>query len=69
MAIIYLFIVLALNSFLLLFSVPPTVVTLDQPKPVLAGTALSLACTAEDSNPKTNLVWFKGDEPLIEAGN
>lgn len=47
---------------------PPTSVTLRQPKPVKTGTSVSLACTAEDSNPKTNLVWLKSGEPFLDTG-
>ena len=51
-----------------LFSVPPKSVTLRQPTPVMAGNSIELACTAEDSNPKTEIVWYRDNQPIREAG-
>jgi hypothetical protein len=48
--------------------VPPKNVLLKEPPARKAGSKLSLACTAEDSNPKTTLLWFKGDKHIQDAG-
>ena len=47
---------------------PPKSVTLRQPTPVMAGNLIELACTAEDSNPKTEIVWYRDNQPIREAG-
>ena len=50
-------------------AVPPKRVVLEEPPPRRAGSAVSLACTAEDSNPRTTLLWFRGSgEPILDAG-
>ncbi len=58
---------LANLSFVFFFSVPPKSVTLGRPEPARAGELLQLACTAEDSNPKTTLVWYRGDNPIPDG--
>jgi hypothetical protein len=40
--------------------VPPNSVTLKEPKVTKAGDFLELACTANDANPKSNIVWYRG---------
>jgi hypothetical protein len=54
----------------LFVAVPPKNVLLKDPIPQKAGSPVSIACTAEDSNPRTTLLWFRGDsrEPILEAG-
>ena len=47
---------------------PPKSVTLGSPTPVMAGNLIELACTAEDSNPKTEIVWYRDNQPIREAG-
>ena len=50
-------------------AVPPKRVVLEEPLPRRSGSAVSLACTAEDSNPRTTLLWFRGSgEPILDAG-
>ena len=50
-------------------AVPPKRVVLEDPPARRAGSAVSLACTAEDSNPRTTLLWFRGNgEPILDAG-
>ena len=50
-------------------AVPPKRVVLEEPPPRRSGSAVSLACTAEDSNPRTTLLWFRGSgEPILDAG-
>ena len=48
---------------------PPKRVVLEEPLPRRSGSAVSLACTAEDSNPRTTLLWYRGSgEPILDAG-
>ena len=57
------------NRVLLPFAVPPKRVVLEEPLPRRSGSEVSLACTAEDSNPRTTLLWFRGSgEPILDAG-
>ena len=49
------------------FSVPPKSLTLSQPEAVRAGETLQLACTAKDSQPKTTLMWYRGDNPIPDG--
>ena len=50
-------------------AVPPKRVVLEEPLPRRSGSAVSLACTAEDSNPRTTLLWYRGSgEPILDAG-
>ena len=51
-----------------LFIVPPKSVTLRPPLPVMAGNLIELACTAEDSNPKTEILWYRDNQQIREAG-
>ena len=48
--------------------VPPKSVKLKKPTPVMAGNLIELACTAEDSNPKTEILWYRDNQQLREAG-
>ena len=63
---------LELETRFFLISVPPSSVTLKEPKIVKAGEFLEMACTATDSNPKTNIFWYRGYSsnpiPILEAG-
>ena len=49
------------------FSVPPKSLILSQPEAVRAGETLQLACTAKDSQPKTTLMWYRGDNPIPDG--
>ena len=46
---------------------PPKSLTLSQPEAVRAGESLQLACTARDSQPKTTLMWYRGDNPIPDG--
>ena len=52
------------------FPVPPKNVLLEKPVPRRAGSPVSVACTAEDSNPRTSLVWFRegSRQPILDTG-
>ena len=47
---------------------PPKSVVLGPPPARKSGSRVSLACTAEDSNPKTTLAWLKAGKPMHQAG-
>ena len=48
---------------------PPKNVILQKPPPAKSDSTLTLACTAEDSNPKTQLLWYRGGNLIHNAGN
>ena len=50
------------------FLVPPKSVMLRPPSPVMAGNLVELACTAEDSNPKTEILWYRDNQRIKEGG-
>ena len=50
-------------------AVPPKNVILQKPPPAKSDSTLTLACTAEDSNPKTQLLWYRGGNLIHNAGN
>jgi len=60
-------------SIIFIIAVPPNSVTLKRPKFARSGDFVELACTAMDSNPKTTVVWFRGNAktqvPILDAGN
>lgn len=47
--------------------VAPSRVTLQDPAPALSGSWISLACTSADSNPKSQILWYRGDNLLRNA--
>ena len=49
-------------------SVPPKSLTLKRPTPVRTGNLIELACTAEDSNPKTEILWYRDNQQIRDAG-
>ncbi len=50
------------------FAVPPKSVVVGSPPARRVGEGVKVACTAEDSNPKTALVWLKRGKPVLQAG-
>ncbi len=48
--------------------VPPKSVVVGSPPARKSGSRVTLACTAEDSNPKTDLVWLLEGKPMLQAG-
>ena len=47
---------------------PPKAITLRPPTPVMAGNFIELACTAEDSNPKTEILWYRDNQLIRDGG-
>ncbi len=50
------------------FAVPPKSVVVGTPAARREGGRVTVACTAEDSNPRTELEWFKEGRPILRAG-
>lgn len=53
---------------MLISTVPPNRVTLENPPTRLAGETLPLICAAHDANPQASILWFKDNQPILDAG-